>query len=164
MSKINWLPELVLLEEYSGEWSYYFEVLYSIFKDDFINNRPQFRGVHLGLKRYPLVNGKEATFWHIISEGEGEENRIPDLRRCERIRWPKPVVEHFESRYIKLWENERKGEKRICLWLEEEDYLVILSHRKGYYLLWTTYLVKEEHRKRKLNKEYTSWKEAETAR
>lgn len=162
--KIEWLPELVTFEEYKGEWDYYLDVLYSIFKDDFINSRPRFRRQYLGLKRYPLIKAKEATFWHIISEGSEESERLPDLRRCERIRWPKPVIEHFEDFHIKLWENERKGEKRICLWLEDKEYIVVLAERKGFYLLWTAYLVTENHRKRKLEKEYCEWKKAEAAR
>ncbi|MNH30689.1 hypothetical protein D3C79_909980 [compost metagenome] len=43
----------------------------------------------LGLKRHPVIQGKEATFWHMISEGNDEAERLPDLRRCERIRWPR---------------------------------------------------------------------------
>lgn len=161
----KWLPELVTLEEYQGNWDYYLEVLYSFFKDDFINNRPIFRGQPLGLKRYPLIKDKEATFWHIISEGLEENERIPDLRRCERIRWPKPVIENYaDIHHIKLWENERKGEKRICLWVESVEYLVVLAERKDFYLLWTAYLVTEDHRKRKLEKEYIEWKKAEAAR
>jgi hypothetical protein len=162
--KIDWLPELVTLEEYGGNWENYLEVLYSLFKDDFINNQPSFRGVVLGLKRYPLIKDKEATFWHIISEGAEEIERLPDLRRCERIRWPKPVIKNCADIHIKLWENERKGEKRVCLWLEEEEYLVVLAERKEFYLLWTAYLVKEGHQKRKLEKEYCEWKKAEAAR
>lgn len=90
---------------------------------------------------------------------------MPYLRRCERIRWPKPIIENYaDIDNIKLWENERKGEKRICLWVEREEYLVVLAERKGFYLLWTAYLVTEDHRKRKLEKEYCEWKKAEAAR
>lgn len=38
-----------------------------------------------------MADGKEATFWHMIQEGRIEEDRTPDIRRCERIRWPKPI-------------------------------------------------------------------------
>jgi hypothetical protein len=55
---------------------------------------------------------------------------------------------------IKIWANERRGEKRICLWLEDAEYLVILAERKGYVLLWTAFMVDQEHTKRKLRKEY----------
>ena len=120
-----------------------------------------FSGLRVGLKRHPIVNGKEATFWHFVSEGKDESNRIPDLRRCERIAWPKPIIERAGSDpAIKVWENERRGEKRACLWLEEEDYLVVLSLRTTYVLPWTAYLVPQEHAKRKLRREYEEFRAA----
>jgi hypothetical protein len=160
----DWLPTLVLFETYGGNWDHYLTALYDFFKKDFIDNKPFFRGVRLALKRHPVIQGKEATFWHLISEGKGEEERLPDLRRCERIRWPKPIIEHSDEATIKVWGNERKGEKRVCLWLEQEEYLVVLAERRGYILLWTAYLVKEKHRKVKLQKEYETYKKADAAR
>jgi hypothetical protein len=160
----DWLPPLVLFETYSGNWDHYLATLYDFFKKDFLDYKPIFRGARLALKRHPVIQGKEATFWHLISEGKGEEERLPDLRRCERIRWPKPIIEHSDEATIKVWENERKGEKRICLWLEQEEYLVVLAKRSGYTLLWTAYLVREAHRKGKLQKEYETYKKADAAR
>jgi len=101
-----------------------------------------------------MAQGKEATFWHMIQKGTIEEDRTPDLRRCERIRWPKPIIEHDADTAIKVWANQRRGEQRICLWLEQEDYLVILADRGKYILPWTAYMVKQPHRQRKLQKEY----------
>jgi hypothetical protein len=110
------------------------------------------------LKRHPVEKGKEATFWHLISEGKSEKDRLPDLRRCERIRWPRPIIEHYDQPAIKFWVNERKGEKRICLWIEGEEYLVVLAKRRGYVILWTAYLVTGTRRKMKLEKEYQTYK------
>jgi len=149
-----WLPELVLFEQYSGDWDRYLAALYQFFTQDFIDDRPLYNGKKLALKRHPVIMEKEATFWHIISEGASEADRNPDMRRCERIRWPKPVIEHATDTTFLIWENERRGEKRICLWLEDAEYLVVLAERKGYVMLWTAYPVFEEHRKRKLRKEY----------
>ena len=159
----NWLPPLVLLATYGGEWEKYLKALYSFFKQDFIDSRPSFRGSKVAHKRLPVIEGKEATFWHLISEGNVEQDRLPDIRRCERIRWPRPIIERCDEGVIKIWENERKGQKRICLWLENHDYLVILAERKEYVLLWTAYLVTEPHRKRKLMKEYEEYKKASAA-
>ena len=153
----EWLPSLVLFSHYDGNWEKYVEVLYKYFKQDFIQKRTSFQGIQIRLKRYPLSQGKEATFWHLISEGETEENRIPDLRRCERIRWPRPMIINFKDSQIKLWKNQRRGETRVCLWLEDQEYIVILAERKGYNLLWTAYMVTENHRKRKLQKEFENY-------
>jgi hypothetical protein len=144
----------VLLQDYSGNWTEYLEALYGFFQQDFAGRVLQFGGVRLVLKRHPIIDGKEATFWHLISEGAREADRLPDLRRCERIRWPRPIIENFHDSCIKVWENERKGEARVCLWLEENEYLVVLALRRGYVILWTAYPVVEDHRKAKLRKEY----------
>ena len=154
----DWLPPLVLLETYSGDWDVYIEALYGFFKKDFVDSKPLFRGKLLALKRHPVIQSKEATFWHLLSEGKIEENRLPDLRRCERIRWPRPIIEHESESRIKVWENKRGHETRICLWLENREYLVVLAKRKGYILLWTVYPVIEKHRKRKLQREYDDCK------
>jgi len=109
------------------------------------------------MKRHPESQGKAATFWHIISEGNIEENRLPDMRRCERIRWPRPVIEHSHENGVKVWKNIRGREIRICLWLESLEYLVILADRKDYVLLWTAYMVDKDHRRQKLQKEFEEY-------
>lgn len=156
---IDWLPPLVLINDFGGNWNAYLEAIYAFFKQDFIDTKPVFRGRRLGLKRYPLTNGKEATFWHMTSEGKDEADRIPDLRRCERIRWPKPVIEHSEDTKVKYWIAVKRNENRIHLWLAEEDYVVVLADRKGFLLPWTAFVVTRNHTRRKLQKEYESyWK------
>ena len=150
----DWLPALVLLDDYEGIWEKYVKALYEFFENDFVHDRPMFKGNPLTLKRQPLIEGKEATFWHLISEGQTEEERNPDLRRCERIRWPRATIDHSEEDCIKVWENTRGRETRVCLWLETQDYLVILAKRRDYYILWTAYSVTRGHTKRKLRKEY----------
>lgn len=153
----DWLPSLVLFQDYGGNWNTYVEVLYRYFKEDFVDSKPHFEGRRMSLKRFPLEQGKEATFWHMISEGAIENDRLPDFRRCERIRWPKPIIEHSKDDAIKLWKNQRRGETRICLWLESENYLVVLADRGGYVLPWTAFLVEQSHRKKKLQREYEAY-------
>lgn len=159
----DWLPPLVLLNDYGGNWHRYIEAVYDYFRQDFLDRQPVFRGRRLGLKRHPMTNGKEATFWHMTSEGKEEDDRTPDLRRCERIRWPKPVIEHSEADVVKVWTNIRRSAKgvetRICLWLEAQEYLVILADRGEYLLPWTAYIVDMPHQKMKLQKEFEEyWK------
>ncbi|MDH3974041.1 MAG: hypothetical protein OEV42_07165 [Deltaproteobacteria bacterium] len=157
--KEAWLPDLVSFSDYGGDWHKYLDALYKYFKADFIDRKPVYEGRRLGLKRRPMSQGKEATFWHMIQEGAVEEDRVPDFRRCERIRWPHPIIENSSNTVIKVWKNERKGEDRICLWLESEEYIVILADRGDYILPWTAYMVDRPHNKRKLQKEYERyWK------
>jgi hypothetical protein len=153
----DWLPPLVLFSDYGGDWGAYLDAIYAWFKQDFIDSKPVFQGRRLGLKSHPLTHGKEATFWHMIQEGEVEEDRTPDFRRCERIRWPRPIIEHPHDPAIKIWRNQRRNEERVCLWFVREDYLVILADRGDYILPWTAYLVEQPHRQRKLQKEYEEY-------
>jgi len=144
---------LVLLKDFKGNWDAYLDAIYTYFKQDFIEHKPVFQGRRLGLKRHPLSHGKEATFWHMIQEGTVEEERTPDLRRCERIRWPKPIIEHDEDPKVKYWVSVKNKEDRIHIWLEEENYLVVLADRNGYLLPWTAFLVTREHTRKKLMRE-----------
>jgi len=93
-------------------------------------------------------------------KGQDEINRIPDLRRCERIRWTKPSIEKCDRWHLKVWPQRRRGENRICIWLEVEDdldYCVILNWRKGYLLLWTAFVLEYKNQKLKKQKEYENW-------
>lgn len=155
----DWLPPLVLFNDHGGDWDRYLDALYAWFKQDFVDAKPVFQGRRLGLKRHPMTHGKEATFWHMTSEGQDEANRTPDLRRCERIRWPRPVIENSEDTKVKWWVSVKRNEYRIHIWLEDEDYIVVLADRKGFLLPWTAFLINQEHTRRKLRKEYEAyWK------
>ncbi len=65
-----------------------------------------------------------------------------------------PIIEPDAVKAIKVWENRRRREKRICLWFEQESYLVVLADRGDYILPWTAYPVERPHSQRKLQKEY----------
>ena len=157
IESLDWLPPLILFRDYGGDWNAYVEKLYEHFKRDFVESKPLYNGRRVNLKRHPMEQGKEATFWHLISDGKVEDDRLPDLRRCERIRWPRPIIEHSGDAVVKMWKNKRKDEVRICLWLESQNYLVVLADRKEYVLPWTAYLVEYPHRSRKLQHEYEAY-------
>ena len=157
MGSSGFLPPLVLLEDYGNNWHRYFDIIYNFFRQDFVTSKPNFKGKRFALKRHPLINGKEATFWHIISEGEVEGERLPDLRRCERIRWPSPIIEAIASNDVRCWKNKRKEEVRVVIALEDFSYVVVLADRGDYVLLWTAYCVEQEHRRQKLRKEYEAF-------
>jgi len=151
------LPPLVLMESYQNDWHQYLEAIYQCFSEDFIISKPHFEGKRFALKRHPMIKGKEATFWHIISEGEIESERLPDLRRCERIRWPRAIINASNSGLVKCWKSNRKGDERVVIALEDFSYVVVLAERKDFVLLWTAYCVEQEHRRRKLRKEYEEY-------
>lgn len=155
----EWLPDLICLEDAGGDWTAYLELLYDAFLADFVRSKPRWPGRRVVLKRYPEYQGKGATFWHLISEGEAEEQRLPDMRRCERIRWPRPMMEAFPNRRpagadrIVWWKSQRGREERFVLALGDFSYVVVVAERSDCVLPWTAYLVVQEHRRRKLERE-----------
>ena len=121
-----WLPKLVELSDYQGDFLAYIEAVYSHFRVDFVDSTPVFDSTPFKLKRHPMDQGKEATFWHLTTTGKDEATRENDLRR-------------------------------VLLWFERLSYLVVLSKRKGYFLLWTAYPVDYGHSRRKLNARYEKY-------
>ena len=93
-------------------------------------------------------------------KGEDEQNREPDLRRCERMPWAKPTIENCDLCNLKIWNQKRGNADRICIWLEvldEPDYIIIIDVRANYKLLWTAFVIEYPHEKRKKQKEYEAW-------
>jgi len=153
MSFPDWLPDMICLEDYGGSWEVYLEAIYKVFKADFIDSIPRLIGMRVGVKKYTKLRGKESSFWHLIQEGDIEIERLPNFRRCERIPWPRPIIDNYPNNAIKFWKNERRGRTRILLWLWECDYLVVIEDRGDYLLLITAYPIENEPRRRKLEKE-----------
>ena len=150
---LSWLPGLLELQDFGGDWDRYFAAVHRAFEQDFGVPRPDFRGKRMGLKRHPLIEGMSATFWHFVSEGKGETERLPDLRRCERVRWPGALLrnEGDPSRVL-TWEeaDPRRRSSKVLLTLTDFSYLVVIDDRGDYLLPWTAYPVEREHSRRKL--------------
>ncbi len=151
------LPELIELSQFGGNFVQYLEAVYEIFTNEFIRSRPIFRGTRLALKKFPVTDGKEATFWHMTSEGSDEQNRLPDLRRLERIKWPSFIINNSEHAYLRVWENTRGTKTNVLIMHEYENYVVILRKGNGYLLPWTAYLIEHKWRKKKFIKEYEEY-------
>jgi len=154
---LEWLPGLIRLSDSGGDWNHYLDRLYEAFCEDFVRSKPTYPPKRFALKRHPMARGKEATFWHLIQEGAIEEEREPDLRRCERIRWPRRIIEAVQTDQVKVWRNVRGRNDRIVISVNDFSYVVILDDRDDYVLLWTAYTVEADHRRRKLEAEYNSW-------
>jgi hypothetical protein len=132
-------PDLIL---FSGDWDTYQESLYQVFQDTICNANLTFQGLRVSIKRHPEYKEKHFTFWHITSEGEKEEERTPDIRRCERIAWVNWIITNCDKHSgISYWENKRGSQKHVVIWCEEHSYAVVLAKRNGYFLLKTAYHV-----------------------
>lgn len=157
----EWLPDLHLLEDAGGDWTRYVEQLHRQFLADFVASVPRWPGKDVRLKRHPEHDGKSATFWHMISEGSSEADRTPDMRRCERIAWPRPIMDEFDDAApgttqcrIRWWTEFRGTETRYHLAPDDFSYVVVVADRGAFVLPWTAYFVEHTHRREKLRRKW----------
>jgi hypothetical protein len=148
------LPELLLLDDHGGSWDTYLEAVYRAYCEDWVFGAPAtFQGKSIRCKQSPSHVGKEYAFWHLTSVDEKNGDRVPDLRRCERIRWIRHVIAHADSEHARVWRSDRH-EERYLVALDDFSYVAVLGRRTGYFLLVTAYYVEYPHRRRKLEKDY----------
>jgi len=156
-------PDLIFLEDYKGDFSSYFKEVYKIFENDFIKTQPLYDGLRVSAQKQPEIDGIHRTFYHITHEGEIEKERTPDLRRMERIRFPKFCIINCPHSELLIWEKNIGNDNRIHILNEEQRYLVVLTKRKGYLLFWTAFYIMENHTLKNKIKEYETYKNAKTA-
>jgi hypothetical protein len=148
-------PQLITLEQHQGDWDAYLVEIHKKYMQYVVNGKLSLKGLPIRFKHHPAHNKMGYSFWHAISEGPIEADRIPDLRRCERIHWIPWVINNIKDEiehFITWWEAKRKSESTIVLFFEEENYVVILARRRDYYLFKTAFCV-SPRRKRGLIKE-----------
>lgn len=158
---VDWLPELLSLEDFGGSWGDYVEALHRRFVADFVSDKPGWSGKEVKLKRHPEYEGKSATFWHMTSEGKTEADRTPEMRRCERIAWPRPMMDEFDDSEpgttacrIRWWTELRGKELRYHLAPSDFSYVVVVADRGSFVLPWTAYYVEHTWRRRKLERKW----------
>ena len=166
-SNSNWLPELIT---FNGNWSEYEDKLYAIFSQHFLNSNPYFMGKKVIPRRNPMYNGKYESYFHITCGHTKEtDERSPDLRRCERIEWPRAFIENSNcickqncSDFI-IWKKRYKNKYRYSLLLKSEKYIVILEERANYFNLISAYPLTYSHAMHDQLEYYERAKKAENA-
>ena len=163
----EWLPELLLLEDAQGNWGMYLDRMHARFVTDFIDSKPAWPGKRVGVKRHPEHDGKSATFWHLISDGAVEAERLPNMRRCERIGWPRPMMDEFDAAdpdtsatRILWWKETRDSEERYLLAPEDFSYVVVVVDRGEYVLPWTAFWIEYAHQRNKRERAFRQFWEA----
>ena len=150
----NWLTPIIELTQFSGDPAKYFDHLFSIFKKDFIDSQPTFHGKPVFMGDQRMFNGKPECFWHVTSQKNRETGeREPNLRRCERVEWIRLIIEHCTDPEVWEWPKQHERELRHKLFLESEDFLVVLIERKSFYLVTAIY-IDYPHARKRLESEY----------
>ena len=153
MNENCWLPELMVQSDYE-DWQHYYDAVYGIFHSDFIEDHPYFESKKVVIRKYPIEHGREDAFFHVTCQDYYHQNdRAPDFRRCERIRWVRKFIENYncdpslceDCEGVKIWAEPYHSTERVHLLLEEERYLVVLERRRDYILLITAYYVDQDH-------------------
>src|SRR5579872_5993373 len=152
---LSWLPQMISLNDCGGDGQQYLELLYERFRCDFIRSKPTiFNPKRWSMKRHPIERGKEATFWHAISDGENEADRIPDMRRCERLCWIRPMIDAYGTERVCCWKTERHGRSRPIIALPDFSFLVILQEAPEHVMLWTAFYVPGTRRRLKYEQDW----------
>ncbi len=145
------LPSLVPVSDYNA--SEYIDKIYEIFVDEVVNGNISFLGLPISCPWHPPYDSKHFSFWHLISESSDsnrvEHDRVPDMRRCERIKWISYIIKNANDKeLIWCWENTRKTSrglsKHVVLYLHAERYIVVLR-KKVYRLELVTAYIRKDH-------------------
>lgn len=119
-------------------------------------------------------DGKEKIFWHLTSryskpkkisrrqrkfykkEEQLKLDRLPDLRRSERITWIPAIVKKSKSTEILSWDYlEVGGSIKTYLWLKNENFIVILKkYNNNTYRLITSFYIDQDYKRKNFEKKY----------
>ena len=164
-------PPLIPLSDFAG-WQAYEDAIYAIYLETVSHAGLTFCGSQVKVRFNRETKRKGYGFWHLISEApdqrnRNEDDRIPDLRRCERVRWVAWCIQNADAGAsgFSWWENARGRETHVVLWAEQHDFAVVLAKRQTehgslFYLLKTAYCLRD-HTMRKFRKERDAWRAAQ---
>jgi hypothetical protein len=148
-----WLPPTATVNPWTNET---YDMLYAIFVRDFKDAQALYEGNAVWF--FPeLDSGKEVVFWHMTSRADKETGeRLPDLRRSERLPWARPMLENSTQPEIRAWDyKEGDGRVKTYVWLRDHHFLVLLKkYTNGKRRLITSYYVDQPHTRRSLEKKY----------
>lgn len=153
----EWLPDIIPFSDFNSDLNKYLDHLHSIFKKDFCDLRPVYNEKPVLFDDRNILN-YPASFWHLITDQKFENRERVDisnlsLLRCERICWIKPIIDNNAHEKVSVWENIRGRKTNTLFFLEEHDFLVILTNLKNRYYLVSSYYINYQKRKDDLIKE-----------
>lgn len=158
------LPSPLEYSLFGHNWAAYKESLYRIFQKDFLNGVVTFKGKRVDIIHDEFFEGKERSFWHIISEGKEDINRSPNADRCASIPWVKPLIEDDGNcMSYRLWTkyHDKTKKDRYYIWCTAVNYLVILEDRGTHYKLITAYNV-IPYKAKQYEKDYNNYIKTKT--
>jgi hypothetical protein len=169
----NWLPPMAQVNPWTPDK---YEMLYAIFCRDIRDSNLQYRGCRVWIYR-KLEDGKEEIFWHLTSRevkptpiprrqrhffpaGQTHltQQRTTDPKRCERLPWIKPLIQHPTDPEVLAWDYlEGDGSVKTYVWLKAENFVVIMKKLPdGQRRLVTSFYVDEEYKRKDFERKYAN--------
>lgn len=148
-----WLPLLLAVEPWTPDT---FAQLYAVFTRDFKTTRPTLEGTDVWFFG-EMEDGRETIFWHLTHRDDHQLNaRLPDIPRCARLCWIRPVIENVADPLVLFWDyTESDKSTRTYLWLKAHDYVIVLKKMpNGSRRLMTAHCIDFNSKRRTLDSKY----------
>lgn len=169
----DWLPKMASVNPWTEST---YEMLYDIFCRDIRDSNLIYDGHDVWIFR-DMEEGKEKIFWHLTSRKTKaekisrrkrkffsadqeyiDEERLPDLRRCKRLPWIKPLIEHPADPEVLAWDYE-EGDHVIktYIWIRDCDFVVIMKKfPDGKHRLITSFYVDSKYKRDDFERKYAN--------
>lgn len=169
----DWLPEMASVNPWTDAT---YEMLYEIFCRDIRDSNLRYKDCDVWIFR-DTEDGRERIFWHLTSrkkkpekiprrkrkffpadQGVVEQERLPDLRRCKRLPWVKPLIEHPSEPEVLAWDYE-EGNKMVktYVWIRDYDFVVIMKkYPDGKRRLITSFYVDSGYKRADFERKYAN--------
>jgi hypothetical protein len=158
MTAHPWLPPMFSVSPWTEQT---FEELYAVFRRDLLLARVTYRGFNVWFY-CERDRGKEEIFWHLTHREDKSQDppvRLPDLRRCERLPWVRPMIVRCPDTASQLFDWDHKegnGDIKTYIWLKDLDFVVIMKKLgDGQRRLITSFYLDYEHQRQKMQKKWT---------
>lgn len=167
------LPDIIECDNLA-EWNTYLNNLYrDVFTKDFLKSYPIFNGWKVFIRKEPKDGEWEHGFTHmthvdLLHKSDNPNDRIPDLRRSERLNWVRKIIENYSCavesgcREILYWEEMFRGRVRSCLLFDAERFLVVLEKAKGVYFIITSFYLEKDWELERRHKKYLQYQKQKT--
>lgn len=146
----TWLPSLHLL---TGDIEIDTASLYMVFSKDFVKGNPTLEGLNISWdKNRDLGSIYDKGFIHLITRhSEIAGDRRFDDFRAERLPWCRPMLGNCSCSSILKWDYKEAGRINTYLWLQDEQYVIVLERKKkGYFVLITGHHIDGPSKERSL--------------
>jgi len=151
----NFLP--TKMEPDGLGFSEYYDLVYEVFLEDFLENPPVFQGRKVViLKQFLDEETKYECFVHITSKGPTTRDRLFCYERTKRVPWIKPMIENSDDPSLLRWYDEHNPKGASwSIYHPNERYLVVIreiNKIKSGRILITAYCVEGDSSHQKLLK------------